>query len=114
MTSSIPNVLAGRYASAGMRDLWSPEAKIIMERQLWIAVMEAQAELGLAVPVGAIDAYRSVLDKVNLGSIAERERVTKHERTASGRWHIEVRLENAKQVDHELQQWMRASYKLAE
>lgn len=41
-------------------------------------------------------------------------RVTKHERTSSGRWHVEVRLENAKQVDHELQQWMRSSYKLAE
>jgi len=79
VTTSIPNVLAGRYASAGMRDLWSPEAKIIMERQLWIAVMEAQAELGLPVPVGAIDAYRSVIDNVNLASIAQRERVTKHD-----------------------------------
>ena len=36
------NVLASRYASRPMVDLWSPEAKVVMERELWIAVMEAQ------------------------------------------------------------------------
>lgn len=41
-------------------------------------------------------------------------RVTKREQASGGRWHVEIRLENAKQIDHELQQWMRASYKLAE
>jgi len=44
---TIPNVLAGRYASADMIGIWSPEAKIILERQLWIAVLRAQAELGV-------------------------------------------------------------------
>ena len=50
-----------------------------MERQLWIAVMRAQAELGLAVSPTAIDDYVTVIDKVDLGSIAARERVTKHD-----------------------------------
>ena len=40
----IPNVLAGRYASADMVGIWSPAAKIILERRLWIAVMRAQAD----------------------------------------------------------------------
>ncbi len=79
MTSSIPNVLAGRYASGAMTDLWSPEAKIVMERQLWLAVMSAQAELGLAIPAGALEAYRAVIDQVDVSSIAARERVTKHD-----------------------------------
>ena len=79
MTSSIPNVLAGRYASGAMTDLWSPEAKIVMERQLWLAVMASQAELGLAIPAGALDAYRAVIDQVDVSSIAARERVTKHD-----------------------------------
>ena len=79
MTSSIPNVLAGRYASGAMTDLWSPEAKIVMERQLWLAVMAAQAELGLAIPVGALEAYRAVINQVDVASIAARERVTKHD-----------------------------------
>jgi adenylosuccinate lyase len=75
----IPNVLAARYASAAMRDLWSPRRKIILERELWIAVMEAQRELGVDVPAEAIEAYRRVVDRVDLDSIDKRERVTRHD-----------------------------------
>ena len=50
MTTPIPNVLADRYASSAMRDLWSPEGKVILEREFWIAVMKAQRDLGLDVP----------------------------------------------------------------
>ena len=62
-----------------MNQIWSPEAKIIMERQLWIAVMKAQSELGLNVPTDAIASYEAVIDSVDLESIAARERVTKHD-----------------------------------
>ena len=55
----IPNVLAARYASLDMATLWSPERKIIFERQLWIAVLEAQRELGVRVPDGVVEAYRA-------------------------------------------------------
>jgi len=60
MSSTIPNVLAGRYASAQMVDIWSPEAKIVLERELWIAVLRAQRELGIEVPDGVIEAYEAV------------------------------------------------------
>src|SRR4029077_13859132 len=43
------------------------------------AVRGAQAELGVDVPDGAVDAYERVVDQVDLASIAERERVTKHD-----------------------------------
>jgi adenylosuccinate lyase len=76
---SIPNVLASRYASAEMVAIWSPEAKIVAERQLWLAVLRAQAELGVAVPAGAVTDYERVLSDVDLGSIAARERVTRHD-----------------------------------
>jgi adenylosuccinate lyase len=75
----IPNVLAGRYASMAMRGIWSPEAKIVMERRLWLAVASAQVSLGLGMPSDALDDYERVLDQVDLLSIAERERVTKHD-----------------------------------
>ena len=75
----IPNVLATRYASAAMRDLWSPARKIALARELWIAVMEAQRELGVDIPAAAIDAYRGAVDRVDLDSIAARERVTRHD-----------------------------------
>ncbi|MGA9615534.1 MAG: hypothetical protein WBS15_29135, partial [Mycobacterium sp.] len=38
---TIPNVLAHRYASAEMVAIWSPEAKIVAERRLWLAVLRA-------------------------------------------------------------------------
>ena len=76
---SLPNVLADRYASPEMVAIWSPEAKVRLERELWIAVLQAQQSLGLEVPVGAIDAYRAVVDRVDLASIRDRERVTRHD-----------------------------------
>jgi adenylosuccinate lyase len=80
---SIPNVLAGRYASTDMATLWSPAHKIVLERRLWLAVLRAQADLGIEVPAGAIDAYQAIVDRgtdtVDLGSIAEREKVTRHD-----------------------------------
>ena len=75
----IPNVLAARYASAPMCELWSPAHKVVLERQLWIAVMSAQRDLGLDIDEEAIADYRRVVDSVDLGSIAERERVTRHD-----------------------------------
>ena len=54
---AIPNVLATRYASAPMALLWSPEHKVVLERRLWLAVLEAQRDLGVAVPDGAVEAY---------------------------------------------------------
>ena len=75
----VPNVLASRYASDGMLRLWSPANKVVLERKLWLAVLEAQADQGLDVPDGAIEAYRAVVEKVDLASIEARERVTKHD-----------------------------------
>ena len=76
---NISNVLANRYASPEMTAIWSPEDKIIMERKLWISVMKAQAALGVDVPAEAIEAYEKVIENVNLDSIAEREKVTRHD-----------------------------------
>jgi adenylosuccinate lyase len=75
----IPDVLATRYASPAMADIWSPERKIVLERRLWIAVLRAQRDLGVDVPDGAVEAYERVVDQVDLDSIAARERVTRHD-----------------------------------
>ena len=73
------NVLASRYASDELVRLWSPEHKIVLERQLWIAVMKAQKDQGIDIPDEAIAAYEAHIDEVNLESIAARERVTRHD-----------------------------------
>ena len=75
----LPNVLANRYAGADLAAIWSPEHKIVLERQLWIAVLKAQRDLGIDVPDGVVEAYEAVVDKVDLDSIAARERVTRHD-----------------------------------
>src|SRR6202008_3693911 len=76
---TIPNVLANRYASAEMVAIWSPEAKIVAERRLWLAVLRAQAELGVEAPEAPVADYERVLDDVDLASIAARERVLRHD-----------------------------------
>jgi len=75
----IPDVLAARYASGELTRLWSPEHKVVLERQLWLAVLKAQADLGIEVPQGAVADYERVVDQVDLASIAARERVTRHD-----------------------------------
>jgi adenylosuccinate lyase len=79
----IGNVLANRYASRAMREVWSAESKIISERRLWLAVLGAQHDLG--VDFGGDDAalvikaYEGVIENVDLASIAEREKITRHD-----------------------------------
>jgi adenylosuccinate lyase len=80
---TVPNVLATRYAAADLAQIWSPEHKIVLERQLWIAVLKAQRDLGIDVPDGVVEAYEAVAargaEAVDLASIAARERVTRHD-----------------------------------
>jgi len=80
---TVPNVLAARYASAAMNDIWAPESKIRAERKLWISVMRAQADLGVSFgsddPEKVISAYQEKIDHIDLASIDARERVTRHD-----------------------------------
>ena len=77
--SKIENVLAKRYAADEIRKIWSGEGKVILERELWIAVMKAQRDLGLDIPLDAIKSYEKVKENVNLESIAVREKINKHD-----------------------------------
>ena len=79
MSDTIPNVLAERYATSSMRALWSPEGKVRLERDYWIAVLKGQRDLGIPVPDGVIEAYEKVKDQIHVASIMQRERVTRHD-----------------------------------
>ena len=72
-------VLADRYASKEMREIWSREFKIKAERRLWITVLETQASLGFDVSLNVIEDYKKKIDDINLASIDAREKVTKHD-----------------------------------
>jgi adenylosuccinate lyase len=73
------SLLAQRYASAGMREIFAPESKIISERKLWIAVMRAQTKLGHKIEDSVIADYEKVINKVDLASIDAREKQTRHD-----------------------------------
>ena len=73
------SLLADRYASAAMREIFAPESKIISERKLWIAVMRAQSHLGHSISDSVIADYEKVINKVDLASIDAREKQTRHD-----------------------------------
>ena len=75
----IPNVLAQRYASQQISDIWSGQGRIRLEREFWISVMKSQQALGLDIPAAAIADYESVIDKIDLDSIDAREKITRHD-----------------------------------
>jgi adenylosuccinate lyase len=75
----IANVLAERYASPEMTQLFDPTTRVRLERELWVAVLEAQIDLGLPTDPAVVDAYRAVIDDVDHASILRRERQTRHD-----------------------------------
>ena len=79
MPAEISNVLASRYASEPMKNLWSATGKIILEREFWIAVMKAQKELGVEIGDDAIESSIKAKGLVDLKAIQEREKITKHD-----------------------------------
>lgn len=77
--SEIKNVLAERYASKEMIEIWSRENKIRLERQLWIAVMRAQSKYGVEISSQEIEKYEKAVDVIDLDSIDDRERQLRHD-----------------------------------
>tara|TARA_B100001248_G_scaffold220746_1_gene176577 strand:- start:20003 stop:21421 length:1419 start_codon:yes stop_codon:yes gene_type:complete len=76
---TIPNILAERYTSAALKEIWSAPHKILLERKLWIAVMKAQQDLGIDIPSQAIQAYEQAQGTIDLDAIRQREAITRHD-----------------------------------
>jgi adenylosuccinate lyase len=75
----IPNVLALRYATKEMVDVFDPINKIISERKFWVSILKLQQKAGLPITDGDIKAYEKVFEKVDLDSIDKREIKTRHD-----------------------------------
>lgn len=75
----VPNVLASRYATPAMQDIWSPRSRVVAERRFWVAVLQAQRELGIEVSDAVVEAYEAALEEVDLEAIEARERDTRHD-----------------------------------
>ncbi len=71
--------LSLRYASPAMQALWSERRRIGLWRRLWLALMEAEQELGLDIPDAALTQLRTHLDDADLDKAAEHEKRLRHD-----------------------------------
>ncbi|MBI4541702.1 MAG: adenylosuccinate lyase [Gemmatimonadetes bacterium] len=71
--------LGARYASQAMQRLFSPRTRVGLWRRLWIALAEAERELGVAIPAEAIAEMRRRVDEVNFERAAEYEARFRHD-----------------------------------
>ncbi len=71
--------LSTRYASPAMQSLWSERRRIGLWRRLWLALMTAQKELGLAVPDAALRELAGHLDDADLSAAADYEKRLRHD-----------------------------------
>jgi adenylosuccinate lyase len=71
--------LAERYASTAMLELWSPQVRHGLWRRLWLALAEAERELGVPVPDEAIAQMRAHVDDIDFGAVAAYERRFRHD-----------------------------------
>lgn len=71
--------LATRNASAEMQAVFSPRRKFTTWRRLWLALAEAQQQLGLNITDAQIEQLRANLQTLDLDRAAEHERRLRHD-----------------------------------
>ncbi|HSM61032.1 MAG TPA: adenylosuccinate lyase [Longimicrobiales bacterium] len=71
--------LSERYASPEMQAIFSPARRFGTWRRLWLALAEAQRELGLPIPEAAVEQMRAKLDVLDLERAAEYEKRFRHD-----------------------------------
>ncbi len=74
-----PNVLATRYATKEMVEIFNPINKIIEERKFWITVLKLQKKAGLPITDSDIESYEKVINQVDFDSIDNREIKVRHD-----------------------------------
>ncbi|MEQ8789903.1 MAG: adenylosuccinate lyase [Pirellulaceae bacterium] len=73
------NPLATRYASPEMSAIWSAQRKFSTWRRLWVALAEAEQELGLPITSEQVAELRAHVDDIDFARAAEHERVRRHD-----------------------------------
>jgi adenylosuccinate lyase len=71
--------LGTRYASPAMQRLWGEPHRIGLWRRIWLALAEAERELGLPIPEAALAQMRAHLDDADLAAAARYERRFRHD-----------------------------------
>ncbi len=72
--------LAERYASRAMVELWSPQRRHATWRRLWLALAEAERELGVeSITSEALEQMRATVDTIDFERVATYERRFRHD-----------------------------------
>lgn len=91
--------LSERYASKEMQYIFSPDKKFKTWRKLWIALAEAEAELGLNITKEQIEELKQYQDDINFEVAKEREKQVRHD-VMSHVYAYGVQCPNAKGIIH--------------
>ena len=78
-TDCYKSPLSERYASKEMQYIFSPDMKFKTWRKLWIALAEAERELGLDITQEQIDELKAHQDDINYEVAKEREKLVRHD-----------------------------------
>ncbi|MCL2751744.1 MAG: adenylosuccinate lyase [Firmicutes bacterium] len=73
------NPLVTRYARAEMAGLFSERSRVILFRKLWIALAEAQADLGVDITEAQIAQMRQYAEAIDFAKADEFERELRHD-----------------------------------
>jgi adenylosuccinate lyase len=73
------NPLIARYASRPMATLWGDQKKFSTWRRLWVALAEAEAELGLPITTAQIEELRQNVDSIDFAAAAAYEKRLRHD-----------------------------------
>jgi len=73
------NPLIARYASDAMSRLWSDQRKFGLWRRLWVALAEAQQELGLPIRDEQLEQLRCHVDDIDFAAAENYERKLRHD-----------------------------------
>lgn len=79
MSSRYETPFSSRYASPEMQYLFSPDNKFRTWRRLWIALAEAERELGLPITEEQIAEMKSHAEDINYDVAAAREKEVRHD-----------------------------------
>lgn len=71
--------LSERYASREMQYIFSQDKKFKTWRKLWIALAQAEQELGLEITDEQIDELKANADNINYDVAREREKIVRHD-----------------------------------
>ncbi len=71
--------LNSRYASKEMKYIFSPDKKFKTWRKLWVALAEAEMELGLNITQQQIDELKANVDNINYDVAEKREKEVRHD-----------------------------------